>query len=67
MDSIKISVIMGVYNEEEIWVRESIESILNQTYKNLEFVIILDNPENKKLKSVIEEYSKKDNRRYELP
>ena len=53
MDSIKISVIMGVYNEEEIWVRESIESILNQTYKNLEFVIILDNPENKKLKSVI--------------
>lgn len=62
MNSVKISVIMGVYNEEEIWVRESIESILNQTYKNLEFVIILDNPENKKLKSVIEEYSKNDDR-----
>lgn len=62
MESIKVSVIMGVYNEEEIWVRESIESILNQTYKNLEFIIILDNPENKKLKSVIEEYSKNDNR-----
>lgn len=62
MNSNKISVIMGVYNEEENWVRESIESILNQTYKNIEFIIILDNPENIKLKEIIKEYSKNDER-----
>lgn len=62
MDLVKVSVIMGVYNEEEIWVRESIDSILNQTYKDLEFIIILDNPKNKNLKLLIEEYSKNDNR-----
>ncbi|MFT5871496.1 MAG: glycosyltransferase involved in cell wall biosynthesis [Clostridium sp.] len=57
-----VSVIMSVYNEKENWLRESIESILNQSHKNLEFIIILDNPNNKKLDAVIEDYCKKDTR-----
>jgi len=37
----KISVVMSVYNGEE-YVRDAIESILNQTYGNFEFIIIND-------------------------
>jgi len=57
-----VSVIMSVYNEKEKWLRESVESILNQSYKNIEFIIILDNPDNKKLDVVIENYCKNDTR-----
>ena len=57
-----ISIIMSTYNEEENLLRESIESILNQTYKDFEFIIILDHPENDLHKRIIEKYSKIDNR-----
>ena len=57
-----VSVIMCVYNEQEIWLREAIESILSQTYNNIEFIIILDNPHNYELKEIINEYSMKDSR-----
>jgi glycosyltransferase involved in cell wall biosynthesis len=36
-----ITVLMPVYNGEE-YLREAIESILNQTYSNFEFIIIND-------------------------
>lgn len=62
MDKVDISIIMGAYNEEERWVRKCIESILNQTFKNFEFIIILDNPNNIDLKNLIEDYAKKDSR-----
>ena len=57
-----ISVIMSVYNEKESWIKEAIESILNQTYKNLEFIIVIDNPIREDIIKVIKEYAKKDNR-----
>ena len=57
-----ISIIMSVYNEKPDWLKESIDSILNQTYSNLEFIIILDNPENIKLKYILNEYKLKDTR-----
>jgi len=38
----KISVLMPVYNTPEEYLREAIESILNQTYKDFEFVILND-------------------------
>lgn len=57
-----VSVIMSAYNENEVWLREAIESILNQTYKNIEYIIILDNPNNKELDTVIQEYANKDSR-----
>ena len=57
-----ISIIMSTYKEEENLLRESIESLLNQTYKDFEFIIILDFPDNNLHKRIIEEYSKIDNR-----
>ena len=57
-----ITVIMSTYKEDERLLRESIESILNQTYKDFEYIIILDYPDNDVHKSVIEEYALKDDR-----
>lgn len=57
-----ISVIMSVYNESENYLRLSIESILAQTIENFEYIIVLDNPENKIAKSVLNEYAIKDKR-----
>ena len=62
MENEKISVIMSVYNEKERELKAAIDSILGQTYQNLEFIIVLDNPLNKKLQSVIEDYAEKDSR-----
>lgn len=58
----KVSVIMSAYNETNEWLSLAIESVLNQTFKDFEFVIILDNPNNVELKTLIEEYKLKDNR-----
>lgn len=58
----KISVIMSVYNEKEVWLREAIDSILAQTFKEFEFIIILDNPKNKLAIDILKEYEKVDKR-----
>ncbi len=57
-----ISVIMSVYNEREDWLRAAIESILGQTHRELEFIILLDNPGNTALEAVIREYAARDER-----
>lgn len=62
MERQKIAVIMSAYNEREEWLRESIESILNQTYGNIHFYIVLDNPTNETLRNVIEAYEREDDR-----
>ena len=41
----KVSVIMATYKTPEQYLRTSIESILNQTYKNIELIIICDGAE----------------------
>lgn len=56
----KISVIMPVYNAEK-YLKQSIESILNQTYKDFEFIIINDGSTDDSL-NIIYEYAKKDNK-----
>jgi glycosyltransferase involved in cell wall biosynthesis len=56
----KISVIMAVYNGEQ-YLNKAIDSILNQTYKNIEFIIINDGSTDKSLK-IIRKYAKKDKR-----
>ncbi|HGD2776824.1 TPA: glycosyltransferase [Streptococcus agalactiae] len=38
------SIIMSVYNEPLNYVRDSVESILNQTLTDFEFIIVIDNP-----------------------
>ncbi|MBN2544899.1 MAG: glycosyltransferase [Spirochaetes bacterium] len=47
----KISVIMPVYNAEE-FLKESIDSILNQTFKDFEFLIINDGSTDNSLKII---------------
>ena len=44
-----VSVIMSVYKESFTFLREAIESILGQTLKGSEFIIVNDNPENPNL------------------
>ena len=62
----KISVIMPVYNAER-YLKDSIESILNQTFKDYEFLICDDGSNDNSVK-IVEEYSKKDKRdRRETP
>jgi len=41
LNKIQISVIMPVYNTGQ-YLKEAIESILNQSFKNFEFIIIDD-------------------------
>jgi glycosyltransferase involved in cell wall biosynthesis len=59
---IPISVLMAVFNEEEENLRASIESILNQTEEDFEFVIVNDGSTDKKCLAILEEYAQKDNR-----
>ncbi len=56
----KISVIMPVYNGEK-FLKEAIESILNQTFTDFEFIIINDGSKDNSL-NIIKEYAEKDNR-----
>lgn len=50
----KISVIMSAYNESIDELNKSINSILNQTYHNIEFIIISDNPKNNDIKVAVQ-------------
>ena len=55
-----VSVILPVFNGEK-YLAASIESILNQTYENFEFIIINDSSTDKSLQ-IIEKYKKQDER-----
>lgn len=55
-----VSVIMPVYNAEN-YLAEAIESILKQTYRNFEFIIV-DDASTDNSKPIIKKYAKKDRR-----
>ncbi len=57
---IKISVIMTVYNAER-FLEDAIESVLDQTFSNFEFIILNDGSTDRSYK-IICEYANKDNR-----
>ena len=57
MEKKKISVLMTVYKENEEELKESFESIINQTYKNLEIIIVIDSPDESWRKEFIEQYN----------
>lgn len=57
-----ISVIMSVYNEPIEWISQSIDSILHQTFKDFEFIIVLDNPHGIEQKNILLAYKNKDER-----
>lgn len=53
----KISFIVPVYNVEPIYLKECIESVLRQTYENVEICLVDDASTNLETKKVLEEYS----------
>ena len=59
-----ISVIVPVYNIEK-YLRESIDSIINQTYENLEIIFVDDGSTDNSIR-ILREYEKKDNRIFVL-
>ncbi len=58
MSKPKISVIMSEYNTPPDYLRASIESILNQTFKDIEIIIVDDCGRND-LSSIVKEYKDK--------
>ncbi|HDY75873.1 MAG TPA: glycosyltransferase, partial [Candidatus Marinimicrobia bacterium] len=55
MKSPKVTVLMSVYNDER-YLSESVDSILNQTYKDFEFLIINDGSTDRS-REILESYS----------
>jgi glycosyltransferase involved in cell wall biosynthesis len=58
----EISVIMSCYDETTLELQRSINSILNQSFKNFEFIIIIDNPKNKNISDLVKSFMRKDTR-----
>lgn len=57
-----VSVLMSVYKESQEYLKLSIESILNQTMRNFEYLIVIDEPDNHSAIELIEKYASIDNR-----
>ena len=51
----RVSVLTPIYNTNPQYLRECIESILNQTYTDFEFLILNDSPDNTEIESVVKE------------
>ena len=58
----KVSVIMSTYKEPLEYVQLSVNSILNQTYRDLQIIIVSDNPNNRDVNEYIDQTAKKDTR-----
>jgi len=61
MNNDKISIIIPVYNLREEYFIKCIESVINQSYKNLEIIIVDDGAKNN-IKQIIDNYAIKDKR-----
>lgn len=55
----KISVLMSIYKENSLYVRQAIDSILNQSFGDFEFLIYNDNPEDFILDKLVLEIARK--------
>ena len=58
----EISVLMSIYAEPADAVNVAVESILNQTFANFEFIIVNDNPARADTRKIFDTLSTKDNR-----
>lgn len=55
----RVSVLTPIYNTNPLHLREMIESILNQTFTDFEFLILNDSPENKEIEKIVKSYKDK--------
>ena len=58
----KITILMTTYNEKIDVFKLALESMLNQTYDNIEILIIVDNPDNYEIINYLKKQTKKDSR-----
>jgi len=58
---LKVSVVMTVYGQE-VFLKEALNSILNQTFSDFEFIIVIEYGADAQTMAVVEEYLKYDNR-----
>ena len=49
----KVSVLTPLYNTNPKFLKEMIESILNQTFNDFEFILLNDSPNNKEIKDIV--------------
>lgn len=55
----RVSVLTPLYNTNPDYLREMIESILSQTYKDFEFLLLNDSPDNKEIDKIVKSYKDK--------
>ncbi len=55
----KVSVLTPIYNTNPQHLRECVESILNQTFKDFEFLIVNDSPDNTEIERIVKSYKDK--------
>lgn len=53
----RVSVLTPIYNTKPEYLRECIESILNQTFTDFEFLILNDSPDNTEIEKIVLEYA----------
>lgn len=58
----RVSVIMSVYKEPILWIKQAIDSILMQTFSDFEFIIVNDNPDRPENEVLLADYKQRDAR-----
>lgn len=61
-ENVLISVAVPVYHTGELFLRQMIESVMDQSYKNWELCIVNAGPDDEKVKEILNEYAEKDKR-----
>lgn len=56
MKNTKISVLMSIYNETESQIKESVSSILSQSFVNYELIVVCDNPDRDDIDAIMSLY-----------
>jgi GT2 family glycosyltransferase len=57
----KISIVMPVYNVEEIWLEKAVQSVLDQIYENWELCVVDDASSKKHIKAFLSQYQHNEN------
>ena len=58
----KVDILLTTYNSNPVFLKKQIDSILNQSYKNIKLIISDDCSTNKEVREMLDNYTKQDNR-----
>lgn len=62
MEKDLVDILLTTYNTNIEYLKKQLDSILNQTYKNINIIISDDSSSDNNVKELLKEYEKKDNR-----